>query len=396
MSFFTDSSEPASEAELAETESPRYIRLQRELDREKHRNTKLTAQLKRQTQLQGQLQLQAEQEEEYITNKLMKRLQALKHEKDELARQVEVEEEMITNALTKKLQKVKEEKVNLENQLEWEQEYIVNKLQKQLSAVLEEKRVLESRLMENTGAILQSIQHHLDQWRTRSNSSESAGAYPGNALLAVAREKPPPTLSSSFTSAASASTSAWGGSPDDTEHAHRTHLLVKHLTQEIDALGELQEKYRRECEEQQHCNEHLKVELSRLQVENAGLGHRIAREREIREEAMGEKARLETELELGSERMFNSGTASRVSSVPSSPSLTSIDFPRAGLSERLDRLASSPRSLTPSALNKADGGLSPRKCSPSPTPSSPGMFAVSPGLPAFVRSSKDTFDSLPF
>ena len=55
--------------------------------------------------------MQAEQEEEYITNKLMKRLEALKHEKEELARQVEVEEEMITNALTKKLQKVKEEKV---------------------------------------------------------------------------------------------------------------------------------------------------------------------------------------------------------------------------------------------------------------------------------------------
>ena len=113
-------------------------------------------------------QLQAEQEEEYITNKLMKRLEALKHEKEELARQVEVEEEMITNALTKKLQKVKEEKVchrptdagawrlrvaradgprlallcaqvHLENQLEQEQEYNVNKLQKQLSTVLEEK-----------------------------------------------------------------------------------------------------------------------------------------------------------------------------------------------------------------------------------------------------------------
>ena len=52
-------------------------------------------------------QLQAEQEEEYITNKLMKRLEALKQEKEELARQVEVEEEMITNALTKKLQRSK-------------------------------------------------------------------------------------------------------------------------------------------------------------------------------------------------------------------------------------------------------------------------------------------------
>ena len=77
----------------------------------------------------------AEQEEEYITNKLMKRLSVLKHEKELLARQVEVEEEMITNKLSKKLEKVKQEKVNLENLLEQEQEYIVNKLQKQLSVV---------------------------------------------------------------------------------------------------------------------------------------------------------------------------------------------------------------------------------------------------------------------
>lgn len=66
--------------------------------------------------------MQAEQEEEAIANRLMKRLDVLKHEKEELARQVEVEEEMITNALTKKLMKVKEEKVNLEIQLEQEQE----------------------------------------------------------------------------------------------------------------------------------------------------------------------------------------------------------------------------------------------------------------------------------
>lgn len=170
----TDSSACASEAD-DESLDEQVRKLRRELERERHRNYQLTAKLQRQTKLQGQLvcalpirqaqwphtavegifqpqsstdcpcasrlvcfpqQLQAEQEEEYITNKLMKRLEALKREKEELARQVEVEEEMITNALTKKLQKVKEEKVQLENQLEVEQEYIVNKLQKQLSTVL--------------------------------------------------------------------------------------------------------------------------------------------------------------------------------------------------------------------------------------------------------------------
>ena len=66
-------------------------------------------------------QLQCEQEEEYITNRLMKRLETLKQEKEDLARQVEFEEEMITNKLSKKLEQVKQEKVNLENLLEQEQ-----------------------------------------------------------------------------------------------------------------------------------------------------------------------------------------------------------------------------------------------------------------------------------
>ena len=44
----------------------------------------------------------------------------------------------------------------------------------------------------------------------------------------------------------------------------------------------------------------LKEELGRLQADNSGLLHRIAREREIREAAQGDRARLETELELDS------------------------------------------------------------------------------------------------
>ena len=71
-----------------------------------------------------------EQEEECITNKLMKRLKQLRDEKQTLANEVEHEEEYLVNNLQKRLQKVNGEKLELENQLELEQEYIVNKLQK--------------------------------------------------------------------------------------------------------------------------------------------------------------------------------------------------------------------------------------------------------------------------
>ncbi|ORX58713.1 hypothetical protein DM01DRAFT_1381388 [Hesseltinella vesiculosa] len=77
----------------------------------------------------------AEQEEEYISNKLLKRISGLKKEKGELLMQVEQEEEYMTNMLQKKLNRLQKEKVDLENALEQEQEFIVNKLQKQLETL---------------------------------------------------------------------------------------------------------------------------------------------------------------------------------------------------------------------------------------------------------------------
>ncbi|KAI8365921.1 uncharacterized protein BYT42DRAFT_588220 [Radiomyces spectabilis] len=77
----------------------------------------------------------AEQEEEYISNKLLKRITGLKKEKGELLIQVEQEEEYMTNMLQKKLNRLQKEKIDMENALEQEQEFIVNKLQKQLDSL---------------------------------------------------------------------------------------------------------------------------------------------------------------------------------------------------------------------------------------------------------------------
>ena len=75
-------------------------------------------------------------EEEFITNKLMKRLEQLKNEKQSLANEVEQEEEYLINNLQKRLQKLNSEKVELERQLEAEQEYVVNKLQKKVALII--------------------------------------------------------------------------------------------------------------------------------------------------------------------------------------------------------------------------------------------------------------------
>ncbi|CAG8568225.1 16217_t:CDS:2 [Racocetra fulgida] len=79
------------------------------------------------------------QEEEYISNKLLKRISGLKKEKGELLLQVEQEEEYLTNTLQKKLNQLQKEKIDMENALEQEQEYIVNRLQKQLDSLRQQQ-----------------------------------------------------------------------------------------------------------------------------------------------------------------------------------------------------------------------------------------------------------------
>ena len=52
-----------------------------------------------------------EQEEEFMTNRLTKRLDELRIEKEKLSRQVEKEEVMLTNTLQKKLDQVSTQSV---------------------------------------------------------------------------------------------------------------------------------------------------------------------------------------------------------------------------------------------------------------------------------------------
>ncbi|KAI7907247.1 uncharacterized protein BX663DRAFT_495306 [Cokeromyces recurvatus] len=86
-------------------------------------------------QMAVEMTAMAEQEEEFISNRLLKRITGLKKEKSELLLQVEQEEEYMTNMLQKKLNQLQREKIEMENSLEQEQEFIVNKLQKQLDSM---------------------------------------------------------------------------------------------------------------------------------------------------------------------------------------------------------------------------------------------------------------------
>ncbi|XP_059614837.1 coiled-coil domain-containing protein 6 isoform X2 [Phlebotomus argentipes] len=78
------------------------------------------------------IQAKAEQEEEYISNTLLKKIQALKKEKETLAHHYEREEECLTNDLSRKLDQLRQEKCKLEQTLEQEQECLVNKLMRKI------------------------------------------------------------------------------------------------------------------------------------------------------------------------------------------------------------------------------------------------------------------------
>ena len=83
-----------------------------QLDKERKRANCLAEDLKAARQAALVMQTAVEQEEEFMTNKLLKRLGELKREKAELATQVEQEEEFLSNTLGRKLEAARKEKAS--------------------------------------------------------------------------------------------------------------------------------------------------------------------------------------------------------------------------------------------------------------------------------------------
>merc|ERR1712223_2192191 len=130
------------------------------------------------------IQAKAEQEEEFISNTLLKKIQALKKEKENLALNYEQEEECLTNDLSRKLDQLRQEKVQLEHTLEQEQECLVNKLmrriekletettskQTSLETLRREKVELENTLEQEQEAVVNKLWKRMDQLETEKRS----------------------------------------------------------------------------------------------------------------------------------------------------------------------------------------------------------------------------------
>ena len=277
-----------------------------------------------------------------ITNALTKKLQKVKEEKVHLENQLEQEQEYIVNKLQKQLSTVMAEKAALEARLRDNTGAILQSIQQHLSqwtsanpsspckasgpsaapahaepssparapcgltaAVTSSPRTpLSEHSASAPGASVPAVVQISDPAAAAASSSStttptlphlppSAPVHPPppHAVDLPALQAQPSLLSSGHSSRAeSALDGADGAAPKD--EWQRTHLLVSHLTREIDQLGAQHEHFKRECEEHRSGNDKLRVELSRLQHENAGLCHRVAREREIRAAAIVEKVRV--------------------------------------------------------------------------------------------------------
>lgn len=91
-------------------------------------------------------QIRIEEEEEMISNKLMKRLSELKQEKEQIARASESDSEWVTNSLSQRLEELQRQKHRIIAAAEEENEYIVNRLNKELEALRHEKQELERKV----------------------------------------------------------------------------------------------------------------------------------------------------------------------------------------------------------------------------------------------------------
>lgn len=125
--------------------------LRRQLELERQHTTETAQELKVVKAKSEAAQNAYEQEEEYITNRLLGRLEDLKADRAALIQQVEAEEDFLVNTLQRRLTQLSKEKAAVEAKLQGEQEGAAS-LQRRLAELAEERGrlVAEKASLENT------------------------------------------------------------------------------------------------------------------------------------------------------------------------------------------------------------------------------------------------------
>lgn len=241
------------------------------------------------------IQLMAEQQEEYISNTLLKKIQALKNEKEQLARNYEQEEEYLTNDLSRKLFQLRQEKCELEETLEKEQEYQVNKLMRRIEklqgevlskqATLEQlkkdKVELENQLEQEQEALVNRLWKRMDKLEAEKRMLQQKLDQPVSA---------PP-------------------SPRDPQAMIVDEDTAGNLVQNIQALKaevtRLQAQLRAAQAEHKEKIVQYAEEERHIREENLRLQRKLQMEIERREQLCRHLSESESSLEMDDERHFN-------------------------------------------------------------------------------------------
>ncbi|KAL4239965.1 Coiled-coil domain-containing protein 6 [Mactra antiquata] len=240
------------------------------------------------------IQAKAEQEEEFISNTLLKKIQLLKKEKESLAMNYEQEEEFLTNDLSRKLFQLRQEKVELEETLEKEQEYQVNKLMRKIEklerdtvtkqATLEqlrrEKIELENALEQEQESLVNRLWKRMDKLEAEKR------------LLQEKLEQPvtePP-------------------SPRDINNGDTAENLSTHIEGLRGEVTRLRRQLRSAQIEHEEKMAHYAQEERHIREENLRLQRKLQMEMERRESLCRHLSESESSLEMDDERHFNEMT----------------------------------------------------------------------------------------
>ncbi|CAL4117766.1 unnamed protein product, partial [Meganyctiphanes norvegica] len=261
----------------------------------------------------GAAQARAEQEEEYISNTLLKKIQALKKEKETLALNYEQEEECLTNDLSRKLSQLRQEKVELEQTLEQEQECLVNKLmrkiekletetcakQNDLETLRREKIELENTLEQEQEALVNKLWKRMDKLEAEKR------------MLQGKLEQPisnPP-------------------SPADFNQGDRANNLSTHIQQLRNEVTRYRQQLSSAQEEHNRTTQNYLQEERAIREENLRLQRKLQMEVERREALCRHLSESESSLEMEEEKYYNEVTSARhrtlSSPVPYNPSPSS-------------------------------------------------------------------------
>jgi len=240
------------------------------------------------------IQARAEQEEEFISNTLLKKIQLLKKEKESLAMNYEQEEEFLTNDLSRKLMQLRQEKVELEETLEKEQEYQVNKLMRKIEKLERDTHTKQSTLdtlrrekIELENALEQEQESLVNRLWKRMDKLEAE-----KRMLQEKLEQPvtgPP-------------------SPRDISNGDTAQNLTSHIEGLRGEVAKLKRMLVSAQTEHEEKMAHYAQEERQIREENLRLQRKLQMEMERRESLCRHLSESESSLEMDDERHFNEMT----------------------------------------------------------------------------------------